>query len=43
VNARGLARSHGDELRDRGEPITLASYDARLSHAAHALGLALLE
>ena len=30
-------------LRDRGEPITLASYDARLSSAAHALGVALLE
>jgi predicted nucleic acid-binding protein len=85
VNARGLTRSHGEELRgllgavallelsplvlaravepfpvpvrtldalhlasmlflrERGEPITLASYDARLSHAARALGLPVLE
>ncbi len=29
-------------LMERGEPTTLASYDARLSHAAQAVGVALL-
>jgi predicted nucleic acid-binding protein len=85
VNARGLATTHGDEVRsllgavallelsplvlaravepfpvpvrtldalhlasmmllkDRGEPITLATYDDRLARAATALGVTMLE
>lgn len=85
VNARGLTRTHGDEVRsllgavalvelsplvlaralepfpvrvrtlealhlasmiflkDRGEPISLATYDEHLGHAARALGVAVLE